>query len=58
MPTRFQVAFETLQAREHVLKVAELRRRIREADETVSEYELRDLWGATQLRTQERAAVR
>jgi hypothetical protein len=46
---RFQVAFETLQAREHVLKVAELRRRVREADETMSEYELRDLWGATQL---------
>jgi hypothetical protein len=30
--------------REHLYKAAELRRRIREADESVSDWELRDLW--------------
>ena len=45
---RFQAGFETMQVREHVTKVAELRRRIREADESVSDRELRDLWDEAQ----------
>ena len=40
----FEDGFEVMQVREHVVKVAELRRRIREADESVSDWELRDLW--------------
>jgi hypothetical protein len=40
----FQAGFETMQVREHVAKVADLRRLIREADENVSDWELRDLW--------------
>ncbi len=35
--------------REHVAKVAELRQRIREADESVSDWELRDLWDEAQF---------
>ena len=46
---RFQAGFETMQVREHVAKVAKLRRRIREADETVSDWELRDLWDEAQF---------
>ena len=46
---RFQAGFETMQVREHVAKVAELRQRIREADERVSDRELRDLWNQAQL---------
>ena len=38
-----------MQVREHVAKVAKLRRRIREADETVSDWELRDLWDEAQF---------
>jgi hypothetical protein len=41
----FQAGFEAMRVREHVAKVTELRRRIREADESVSDRELRDLWG-------------
>ena len=41
---RFQAGFETMRVREHVEKVAELRARIREADESVSDWELHDLW--------------
>ena len=41
---RFQAGFETMRVREHVAKVAELRQQIREADESVSDWELRDLW--------------
>ena len=41
---RFQAGFETMQVREQVAKVAELRQRIREADESVSDWELRGLW--------------
>jgi type I restriction-modification system DNA methylase subunit len=40
---RFQAGFETMRVREHVGKVAELRKRIREADESVADWELRDL---------------
>jgi hypothetical protein len=46
---RFQAGFETMQVREHVAKVAELRRRIREADESVSHWELRDIWDDAQF---------
>ena len=46
---RFQAGFETMQVREHVAKVAKLRQRIREADERVSDWELRDLWDQAQL---------
>jgi len=40
----FQAGFEAMRVRKHVAKVAALRRRIREADETVSDRERRDLW--------------
>src|SRR5437016_10646798 len=46
---RFQDGFETMRVREHVAKVAELRRRIREAGEGISDSELRDLWSEAQL---------
>ena len=45
---RFQAGFEAVRAREHLAKVAELRRRIREAGEGVSDFELRDLWDEAQ----------
>jgi hypothetical protein len=45
---RFQAGFETMSVREHVAKVAELRRHIREADESASDSELRDLWDQAQ----------
>ena len=41
---RFQAGFETMRVRQHVTKVAELRGRIREADESISNIELHDLW--------------
>ncbi len=41
---RFQAGFETMRVREHVAKVAELRQRIREADESVPDGERRHLW--------------
>jgi len=34
---------------EHVTKISELRQRIREADETVADWEVRDLWNQAQL---------
>ena len=39
----FQAGFEAMRAREHLAKASELRRRIREADDSVSEMELRHL---------------
>ena len=39
-----QAGFEVMRVREHVAKVAALRRRIREAGEEVSEQERHDLW--------------
>ena len=39
----FQAGFEAMRAREHLAKASELRRRIREADDSVSETELRQL---------------
>ena len=46
---RFQAGFETMQVREHLLKVNQLRRRIREASESISDSELRGLWEEAQL---------
>ena len=39
----FQAGFEAMRAREHLTRASELRRRIREADDSVSELELRNL---------------
>lgn len=46
---RFQAGFESVQAREHLEKVAALRRQIREAGEGVTDWELRDLWDEAQF---------
>jgi hypothetical protein len=46
---RFQAGFETMQIRDRVAMIAELRRRIREADEAISDWALRDLWEKTQF---------
>jgi hypothetical protein len=43
-----QAGFDTMRVREHVAKVTELRQRIREADEGVSDRELRDIWDEAQ----------
>ena len=45
----FQAGLETMQVRQHVAKGAELRRRIREADESVPDWEMRDLWNEVQF---------
>ncbi len=44
----FQAGFEVMRVREHVARVAELRRRIRAAGEEVSDWERRDLWDEAQ----------
>jgi len=46
---RFQAGFETMRVREHVAQVAELRREIRDAGESVSDRERRDLWDEAQF---------
>jgi hypothetical protein len=46
---RFQAGFETMRVREHLVQFTELRQRIREADERVSDRELRDLWDEAQF---------
>jgi len=46
---RFQAGFETMQVREHVSKVAELRKRILEAGENVPDWERRHLWDDAQF---------
>ena len=40
----FQTGFEVMRVREHVGRIAELRRRIREADDSVTDRNVRDLW--------------
>ena len=40
----FQTGFEVMRVREHVERISALRRRIREADESVTDREVRDLW--------------
>ena len=46
---RFKAGFETMRMREHVTKVAEMRRGIRDADQTASDQKLRELWNAVQV---------
>ena len=46
--TRFQAGLEAMRVREHLAKVSSLRRRIREAGESVSDTELRNLWDEAQ----------
>lgn len=45
----FQAGFEVMKARDHLVRIAALRRRIREAGEDVSDLELRDLWDEAQF---------
>ena len=45
---RFQAGFEAVRAREHLARVSDLRRKIREADESISDAERRDLWDKAQ----------
>lgn len=45
---RFQAGFETMRVQDHVAKVAELRKRIREAHDGVADRELRHLWDLAQ----------
>jgi hypothetical protein len=47
--SQFQSGFETMQIREHVAKIFELRQLIREADDNVTDHELRDLWDEAQI---------
>ena len=49
----FEEGFEALQAREHLARAAELRQLIREADDTVGDWELRELWDEAQTEVQE-----
>ena len=51
----FEEGFEALRGRAHLAEAAELRQLIRLADDTVSDWELRELWDAAQSET---AAVR
>ena len=51
----FEEGFEALQGRAHLARTAELRQQIREADDTVSDRDLRDMWDRAQSET---AAVR
>ena len=43
----FQTGFEVMRVREHVERISALRRRIREADESVPDRDVRDLWRQT-----------
>jgi len=45
---RFQAGFETLRVREHLAKVNELRGRIQDSGDEVSDWEMRDLWDEAQ----------
>ena len=42
---QFQTGFEVMRVREHVERIAALRRRIREADQSVPDRDVHDLWG-------------
>jgi hypothetical protein len=46
---QFQAGFEAMEVRDHMGKVNELRERIREAEENVSDGELRDVWDEAQF---------
>jgi hypothetical protein len=45
---RFQAGFETMRVREHMAKVSELRQQIRETNQAISDWELRNLWDKAQ----------
>ncbi len=47
----FEEGFEALQGRTHMVEASELRRLIREADDSVPDGELRELWRQTQSET-------
>ncbi len=49
----FEEGFEALKGRDHLATAAELRQFIREADDTVSDGELRELWDEAQTETEE-----
>jgi len=46
---RFNAGFETMRVRDHVVRVSDLRRRIRDAGESASDAELRELWDEAQF---------
>jgi Eco57I restriction-modification methylase/MmeI, target recognition domain len=46
---RFQAGFETMRVREQLAKVADLRERLREAGENVSDKDRHDLWDKAQI---------
>jgi hypothetical protein len=46
---RFQAGFEAMQVREHLAKVTDLRRRIREADDSISDKKLHEIWHEVQF---------
>ncbi|MHB9109495.1 MAG: N-6 DNA methylase [Armatimonadota bacterium] len=46
---RFQAGFEAMHIREHLKQVSTLRTLIREADDTIADWELRDLWNQIQV---------
>ena len=48
-----QSGFETMRIRHHSARIGELRQLIREADEKVSDWELRDLWNEAQFEVSE-----
>ena len=45
----FQAGIESMKVREHVQRVSELRQLIREADDNVSDQDLRNLWDKAQI---------
>ena len=49
----FEEGFETLKGRDHLTRAAELRQLIREADNTVSDGELREFWDEAQTEIEE-----
>jgi hypothetical protein len=50
---RFQRGFEAVRAREHLARVTALRQQIRDADDTVPDSDLRDLWDAAEAELDE-----
>jgi hypothetical protein len=49
----FQTGFASVRVREHLAKVTALRQRIREADEKISDSQLREIWEAAQFELDE-----
>ncbi len=46
---RFQAGFESMRVAMHVAEASELRRQIRDADDSVADWEIRDLWDEAQF---------